>query len=80
MEEKVYCVVVGYCGPLCPTPGNRKYGYDDYTVVVECGTDEELETTAKSIGKARLADSLVVYEGDWYDRYEQPYLVLWDCM
>ena len=79
MEKKVFCVVVGYCGPLCSTPGNRKFGHEDRPVVVEC-TDEELEKKATSIGKKYLADSLVVYEGDWYNRYEQPYRIFWDCM
>lgn len=79
MEKKTYYVVVGYCGHLLRTPGNKKYGYGDRVVPVKC-TEDELETVATAIGKGYLADSCVVYENEDYSRYQKPYAVFWDCM
>ncbi len=79
MEKKTFYVLLGYCGPLVSTPGNRKYGYEDKIVPVE-STDEEIESVARSVGKGRLADSCVVYDNPQCSRYEKPFLVCWDCM
>ena len=79
-KKRFFTVVVGYCGANCKTAGNRKYGCSDYSVVVFC-TEKQLETVATAIGEGRLADSLVVFEGnEGYSRYEQPYRIFWDCM
>lgn len=79
MEKKTYYIHIGYCGPLCKTPGNRKYGHKEFIVPVVC-TEEELETVAYAIGRGYLADSVVVHDHENATNYERPYWVAWDCM
>lgn len=79
MEKKTFYLSIGYCGPLCSTKGNRKYGQQTFTVPVYC-TEDELEAVAYAVGKGYLADSCVVYDYEDFTRYDKPYWVAWDCM
>ena len=80
MEEKMYYVQVGYCGPRCHTPGNRKYGCNaEFEVPVKC-TEKDLDVVATAIGRGYLGDSVVVYDHEHASRYEKPLSVMWDCM
>ena len=85
-EKKFFYVSIGYCGPLCKTEGNQKYGYGrhgraDKVVPIYC-SERELDTVARAVGKGLLADSCTVSltEDDAWDAYVAPYAVLWDCM